>query len=148
MGQPPSLTASQHAATIPQAAIAREVVRYADTISTVLKTSTVQMRIKSIRVLCDWLAVEHPDVASLKQLDRSRHIEPFLAWARTRPCRGNNGRGRTVSATQFHHDVVDLRVFFEDIAAWGWANQPPRRLLFLTDLPRLPDPLPRALPPA
>src|SRR5262249_45855618 len=113
MGQPPSLTASQHAATIPQPAIARALVRYADTISTVLRTSTGQMRIKWIRVLCDWLAVEHPDVARLDQLDRHRHIEPFLAWARTRPCRGNNGRARTVSATQFHHDVVDLRVFFE-----------------------------------
>jgi site-specific recombinase XerD len=38
-------------------------------------------------------------------------------------------------------------VFFEDIAAWGWASQPRRRLLFLTDLPRLPEPMPRALPP-
>ena len=148
LGQPPSLTAAQHAATIAQPAIAREVVHYADTITTVLKPSTVQMRIKSIRVLCDWLATEHPDVARLDQLDRHRHIEPFLAWARTRPCRGNNGRGRVVSATQFHHDVVDLRVFFEDIAAWGWACQPAHRLFFLADLPRLAEPLPRALPPA
>ena len=148
LGQPPSLTAAEHAATIPQPAIAREVVRYANTISTVLKASTVQMRIKSMRVLCDWLATAHPDITRLDQLDRSRHIEPFLAWARTRPCRGNNGRGRVVSATQFHHDVVDLRVFFEDIAAWGWASQPTRRLFFLADLPRLPEPLPRALPPA
>jgi integrase len=147
LGQPPSLTAAEHAATIPQPAIAREVVRYANTISTVLKASTVQMRIKSMRVLCDWLATAHPDITRLDQLDRSRHIEPFLAWARTRPCRGNNGRGRVVSATQFHHDVVDLRVFFEDIAAWGWASQPTRRLFFLADLPRLPEPLPRALPP-
>jgi integrase len=147
MGQPQSLTAAEHAATIPQPAIAREVARYANTISTVLKPATVQMRIKSIRVLCDWLAAEHLDVARLDQLDRQRHIEPFLVWARTRPCRGNNGRGRTVSATQFHHDVVDLRVFFEDIAAWGWASQPARRLFFLTDLPRLAEPLPRALPP-
>jgi hypothetical protein len=106
------------------------------------------MRIKSIRVLCDWLATEHPDVTRLDQLDRGRHIEPFLAWARTRACRGSNGRGRTVSTVQFHHDVVDLRVFFEDIAAWGWASQPARRLFFLADLPRLPEPLPRALPPA
>lgn len=147
MRQPPSLSAAEHAATIPQPAIAREVVRYADTISTVLKPSTVQMRIKSIRVLCDWLAEHHPDVDRLDRLDRCRHIEPFLAWARSRPRRGNNGRGRTVSTTGFHYDVVDLRVFFEDIAEWGWASQPARRLLFLADLPRLPEPLPRALPP-
>ena len=76
-----------------------------------------------------------PTLTSLSQLDRRRHIEPFIAWTRNRPCRGNNGRGRTVSATQFHHDIVDLRVFFEDIAEWGWASQPSRRLFFLADLP-------------
>ncbi len=146
LGQPPARNAAQHAATIPQPAIAREVVRYAETISTVLRPSTVQMRVKSIRVLCDWLADHHPDIERLDQLDRNVHIEPFIAWARTRPCRGNNGRGRTVSPTQFHHDVVDLRVFFEDITEWGWASQPNRRLFFLADLPRLPEPLPRALP--
>ena len=43
--------------------------------------------------------------------------------------------------------VDDLRVFFEDIAEWGWPTAPQRRLLFLSDLPRLPEPLPRALPP-
>lgn len=147
LGQPPALTAAEHASTIPQPDIAREVVRYAETISTVLRPSTVQMRIKSIRVLCGWLAEHHPGVDRLDQLDRTQHIEPFIAWARTRPCRGNNGRGRTVSATQFHHDIVDLRVFFEDIAEWGWASQPNRRVFFLADLPRLPEPLPRALPP-
>ena len=111
LGQPPARNAAQHAATIPQPAIAREVVRYAETISTVLRPSTVQMRVKLIRVLCDWLADHPPDIERLDQLDRNVHIEPFIAWARTRPCRGNNGRGRTVSPTQFHHDVVDLRVF-------------------------------------
>lgn len=47
----------------------------------------------------------------------------------------------------FHQDVVDLRCFFEDIAGWGWASAPPRRLLFYGDIPRLPDALPRALTP-
>jgi integrase len=49
--------------------------------------------------------------------------------------------------TVFHHDIVDLRVFFEDIAEWGWPTAPQRRLIFLADLPRLPEPLPRALSP-
>ena len=83
-----------------------------------------QGRIKAIRVLCDWLAEHHPDVARLDQLDRTRHIEPFLAWARTRPWRGRNGAGKTVGLTVFHQDVVDLRVFFEDIAEWGWPTAP------------------------
>ncbi|HKI39943.1 MAG TPA: tyrosine-type recombinase/integrase [Mycobacterium sp.] len=148
MAQPPALSAAGHAGSIPQPDIRREVVRYAETITTVLRPATVQMRIKSIRVLCEWLAVEHPDLRRLDQLDRVTHIEPFLIWARTRPWRGKRGKGRIVSATQFHHDIIDLRVFFEDIAEWGWPSQPKRRLFFLADLPRLPEALPRALSPA
>lgn len=139
--------ATEHASCIAQPEIRREVMRYAEVISTTLRPATVQMRIKSIRVLCDWLAGAHPDVTRLDQLDRVTHIEAFLVFARSRPWRGANGTDRTVSLTQFHHDVIDLRVFFEDIAEWGWPGGPKGRLLFLSDLPRMPEPMPRALPP-
>jgi integrase len=140
-------TPAELAALVSQPAIRREVVRYAETIGTVLRPASAYTRVKAVRVFLDWLATEHPEVRRLDQLERSRHVEPFLEWARQRPWRGPNGRGRTISLVQFHHDVVDLRVFFEDIAAWGWASGPRRRLLFLTDLPRLPEPMPRALAP-
>ena len=145
--RPPALSAAAHAAKITQPEIRREVVRYAEIITTTLRPSSAQMRVKAIRVLADWLADQHPEVRRLDKLDRSRHVEPFLAWSRTRPWRGPNGNGKTVGMTVFHHDVIDLRVFFEDIAEWGWASTPRRRLLFLSDLPRLPDPMPRALSP-
>jgi len=147
MAGPSARSAAEHAETIRQLDVRRDVVRYATTITAVLRPMTVQMRIKSIRVLTDWLAEHHPSVARLDQLTRTDHIEPFLAWARHRPWRGPNGDGRTVSLTQFHHDIIDLRVFFEDIAEWGWASSPQRRLIFLADLPRLPQPLPRGLAP-
>ncbi len=35
----------------------------------------------------------------------------------------------------------------EDIAAWGWADAPTRRLLFVADIPKLGKALPRALSP-
>ena len=146
--RPRARTAAEHAGEISQPEIRRDVVRYATTITTTLRPTTGQGRVKAIRVLCDWLADHHPDVVRLDQLDRTRHIEPFLAWARTRPWRGSNGVGKTVGLTVFHHDVVDLRVFFEDIAEWGWPTAPTRRLFFLGDIPRMPDALPRALPPA
>lgn len=145
--RPPSRSPVVHAQTIVQPEIRREVVRYAEVISTTLRRSSVQMRIKAIRVLCGWLAERHPDVERLDQLDRTRHIEPFLAWAKTRPFRGSNAGGRTIGPTVFHHDIVDLRVFFDDIAEWGWPTAPQRRLLFLSDIPRMPEALPRALPP-
>lgn len=145
--RPPARTSVDHAADISQPAIRRDVMRYAQHITTTLRATTGKGRIKAIRVLCDWLAVQHPDVTRLDQLDRTRHIEPFLAWARTRPWRGANGAGKTVGLTVFHQDVIDLRVFFEDIAEWGWRSAPQQRLIFLGDIPRMPESMPRALAP-
>lgn len=145
--RPGSRSPAIHAGTITQPGIRADVVRYAEVISTTLRPSSAQMRIKAVRVLCDWLTDQHPDVERLDQLNRVEHIEPFLTWAKTRPFRGANGVGRTIGPTVFHHDIVDLRVFFEDIAEWGWPTAPQRRLLFLSDIPRMPDALPRALPP-
>ncbi len=145
--RPPARSSADHAADVPQPAIRRDVVRYAQHITTTLRPTTGTGRIKAIRVLCDWLADHHPDVTRLDQLDRTRHIEPFLVWAKTRPWRGANGTGKTVGLTVFHQDVIDLRVFLEDIAEWGWATAPQRRLIFLGDIPRLPEAMPRALAP-
>ena len=36
--------------------------------------------------------------------------------------------------------------FLAEITEWGWDDAPPRRLMFRSDLPRLPRPLPRYLP--
>jgi hypothetical protein len=43
--------------------------------------------------------------------------------------------------------VLSLRNMLDDIASWGWAEAPGRRLVFAADVPRLDQPLPRALPP-
>ena len=83
--RPPSRSSVEHAGDISQPEIRRDVVRYARHITTTLRPQTGIGRVKAIRVLCDWLAEHHPDVTRLDQLDRHRHIEPFLAWARTRP---------------------------------------------------------------
>ena len=136
-----------HAAGVAQPLIRAEVVRYVDTIGTTLRPYTVAGRTKALRVFFDYLAEHHPEVARLSDIERTRHIEPYLAWARTRPWRGKNREGRAIGVVAFHQDVVDLRCFFEDIAGWGWASAPPRRLLFYADIPRTPDALPRALTP-
>ena len=43
--------------------------------------------------------------------------------------------------------MLTVRNFLDDITLWGWADQPRRRLVFASDVPRLPRPLPRALAP-
>ena len=136
-----------HAAGVRQPLIRTEVVRYVQTITTTLRPYTVAGRTKALRVFFDYLADHHPEVTRLEEIERTHHIEPYLAWARNRPWRGKNRERRTIGVVVFHQDVVDLRCFFEDIAGWGWPSAPPRRLLFYADIPRTPDALPRALTP-
>ncbi|BBX96100.1 hypothetical protein [Mycobacterium lacus] len=112
-----------HAAGVRQPLIRTEVVRYVQTITTTLRPYTVAGRTKALRVFFDHLADQHPEVTRLEQIERTRHIEPYLAWARTRPWRGKNRERRTVGVVVFHQDVVDLRCFFEDIAGWGWPRR-------------------------
>lgn len=75
----PARTPVELAACVAQPAIRREIVRYAETISTVLRPASAYARIKAIRVFLDWLADAHPQVLRLDQLDRTAHLEPFLA---------------------------------------------------------------------
>ncbi len=94
----------------------------------------------------EFLTVHHPEVASLRQLGRA-HIEEFLAWNRKRSWRGRLARDRQVSASVIHGGVLAVRNMLDDITLWGWSERPERRLLFASDVPRLPRPLPRGLAP-
>jgi hypothetical protein len=76
-----------------------------------------------------------------------RHVEAFMTWTATRPGRGSQDHVRQVGPSTIAHAVITLRTFLDDIAAWGWAQSPPRRLVFPTDIPHQPELLPRALPP-
>ncbi|MFV8320315.1 tyrosine-type recombinase/integrase [Mycobacterium sp. 23] len=43
--------------------------------------------------------------------------------------------------------MLSLRNLLDDITAWDWEQAPPRRLVFAADVPKLDQPLPRALAP-
>ena len=135
-----------HVAAIPQPEIRRVAERYLAAIATTLRPSTVEDRADALEVFGMWLADHHRDIDRLDQLDR-QVIEQFLIWNRTRPSRGRRARGQPVSTMRVHQVVSTLKTFFEDLALWGWAERPPRLLLHRSDLPRLPEAVPRALPP-
>src|SRR5690606_36113661 len=74
----------------------------------------------------------------------------FLVWTRTRTWRGQraaSGAGRIISKAVIQSTVLSVRNLLADITEWGWEQAPPRRLVFAVDVPRLDQPLPRALPP-
>jgi integrase len=102
--------------------------------------------VEGLAIFGEFLGQRHPGVRSLRQLQRS-HLEAFLAWNATRPWRGRVARDQPVAASVVHATVLTVRNFLDDLALWGWAERPARQLLFASDVPRLPRPLPRALSP-
>jgi integrase len=137
---------AEHVSAIPQPEIRRVAQRYLEVIATTLRPATVEDRGDNLESFALWLGEHHPDIGRLSQLDRPV-IEEFLIWNRTRPSRGRRGRGRPVSTVRVHQGVATLKTFFEDLALWCWAERPPRLIVHRSDLPRLPEAVPRALPP-
>lgn len=90
-----------------------------------------------------FLTAHDPHLDTLASLDRQRHIEPYL-----------NSTVNAISATSGEPVTVadqDRRIravehMLSEITEWGWTDAPPRRLIFRSDHPRLPRPLPRYLP--
>jgi integrase len=126
--------------------IRRTLLAYIDARAAVLRPKTIDKVTSALAIFGEFLSVEFPELASTADLER-RHVEAFMTWTATRPGRGSQDRVRQVGPSTIAHAVITLRTFLDDIAAWGWAASPPRRLVFATDIPRQPELLPRALPP-
>jgi hypothetical protein len=151
LGAPPRR--SLHAATlaerflaVPAPEIRRAMLAYLDARSAVLARSSLEGLANSLIVFGEYLGAHHPEIGSLRALER-RHVEGFLVWNRTRPWRGRLARPKAVSISVAHEAVLTLRNFLDDVTLWRWAERPARRLVFASDVPRLPRPLPRALAP-
>ena len=55
--------------------------------------------------------------------------------------------GEPIAVAEQKNRILAVRRMLEDVAEWGWPDVPDRRLIFASDLPRIPRPLPRYLPP-
>jgi integrase len=84
-----------------------------------------------------------PALTSLKNLDRRRHIEPFLSAMAEATSSKNNA---IITVAERSRRVLAAAGFLTDITQWGWGEAPERQLMFSGDVPRLPRPLPRYLP--
>jgi len=140
----------QRFASVEMAGQIRQVLlRYVQTRAAVLRPKSVESLVNDLLPFAEYLTACQPGITSLRQLTRS-HVEGYLTWNRTRSWRGQRARaakGRTISAAVAQSSVLSLRNMLDDIAAWGWAEAPRRRLVFAADVPKLGQPLPRALPP-
>ncbi|HYJ56015.1 MAG TPA: tyrosine-type recombinase/integrase [Mycobacterium sp.] len=84
-----------------------------------------------------------PTLTTLAELDRQRHIEPYLAAVAVAR---HPHTGAPLSASHRRSRILTVGRMIDDINEWGWVEAPGRRLVFPRDVPRLPRPLPRYLP--
>jgi integrase len=90
-----------------------------------------------------FLAETDPDLVTLAGLGRQRHIEPYLnsvahaVSAKT---------GKAITLADQDRRVRAVGNMLNEITEWGWDDAPTRKLIFRTDHPRKPRPLPRYVP--
>ena len=90
-----------------------------------------------------FLAQIDPDLGSLADLDRRRHIEPYLTSLLDAVSLKD---GEPITVADRSRRVLAVKCFLTDITEWGWEEAPSRKLLFRDDVPKLPQVLPRYLP--
>ncbi|MDA8062752.1 MAG: tyrosine-type recombinase/integrase [Actinomycetota bacterium] len=90
-----------------------------------------------------FLAESDPALSSLANLDRERHVEPYLNSV---ACAVNTKTGGAISTADQARRVLAVSSFLTDITEWGWRDAPALRLVFRSDMPRMPRALPRYLP--
>ena len=90
-----------------------------------------------------FLAEHDPELESLAGLGRQRHIEPYLSAV------ANAVSSKTAQAITVADQDRRIRAvghMLAEITEWGWDDAPVRKLIFWSDHPRRPRPLPRYLP--
>jgi site-specific recombinase XerD len=132
-----------HLAGVP-GQVRRPMTAYLERLHGTLARSSVQGTASELAHFGRFLARHDPHLESLADLDRQRHIEPYLNEVAAAV---NHRTGATIVASTAKKRIQAVGSFLDAIAEWGWPEAPARRLIFSRDAPKLPHPLPRYLPP-
>ena len=90
-----------------------------------------------------FLADTDPALESLAGLHRQRHIEPYLNSVAHS---SSATTGKAITVADQDRRIRAVGHMLAEITEWGWDDAPPRRLIFRSDHPRQPLPLPRYVP--
>lgn len=120
-----------------------ELIAYLDRKRATCERKTVSATATRLKHFGVFLTENDPSLTSVSDLDRRRHIEPFLTSLLDTV---NEKDGAPISIGDRNRRVVAVATLFTDITEWGWAVAPPRKVIFRDDIPKLPQLLPRYLP--
>jgi integrase len=118
------------------------LVRYLATRSLTDRPSTVVKLDLAIRGLGVWLACHYPQIDSFAQVSRP-HVLEYIQAIQTLP---NQLNGQPLSVYTKKDRINCLAVFFREVAEWHWEGVPNRPLLGRSDLPKMPQRVPRYIP--
>jgi integrase len=125
-------------------ALRASFVAYLDRLTATHSRGTVSGTATRLNHFAAHLAAVDPALASLAELDRRSHIETYL----TATAEAMNSRtGAPIQASERRGRILAVHCLLNDIAEWGWTEAPQRRMVFRSDIPKLPRPLPRYLTP-
>ncbi|MDP9116426.1 MAG: tyrosine-type recombinase/integrase [Actinomycetota bacterium] len=133
----PEIEWSEIAAAAPQ--LAETMSRYLRQAATFLAPASVDSADGALRVFARWL-LANTSVVAVAEVNRDA-IEDFKVYLAGRP----GMRGRSLSENTQRQRLRTLRVFFERIIEWDWADTPRRNPILNWDLPKRPEPLPKFL---
>ncbi len=133
----------RHFAGVPEA-IGRSLVAYCECAAGTRTRSTVSHMAGRLAHFARFVTTHDPALTSLAGLDRQRHLEPYLAAV---AAARNRHTGAILSASERRSRILTVGRMIDDVIEWGWVEAPSRRLVFSRDVPRIPRPLPRYLPP-
>ena len=120
-----------------------ELVGYLERKRATCERKTVSAMATRLKHFGEFLTDTDPTLTSMRDLDRRRHVEPFLASLGDAV---SDKDGAPISIGDRNRRVVAVATFLRDITEWGWDAAPARKVLFRDDVPKLPQVLPRYLP--
>ena len=105
-----------------------------------MSRATMEKTDEVLASFCAYLVAEHPEVNSFADVGRL-YIEAYKAHLARRTAPG--GTPLKPNTRRVHLTMV--RVFFDRIIEWGYPDAPAFTPVFRADLPKVPEPLPKAL---
>lgn len=116
--------------------------RYISQRSLTSRPATIESLRVSLRHFAEWLTQKYPTLRSLAEATR----EQVLEFAGVLSEMVNERTGEPWSAHTKWGNLCRLKVFFRDVADWGWEDVPSHPLLGIGDIPRMPECVPRYIP--
>ena len=109
--------------------MADTLARYLTQVATVLAPNSVVAADLALRQFARWL-LEHTDVRAVAEIGRG-HVEDYKVWLADQPGIRGDGLSTTTQRQRLHM----LRMFFERVIEWDWADAPARNPIIGRDIP-------------